>query len=80
MQQPVCGRQDRVRPTHMVHAMPCVPHPEMCARGWVLECRVWRANSGRGLLLAMRRQPEGTRVRGSATIMIVEKAPFVPLL
>ena len=27
--------------------------------GWVLECGVWRADLGRGLLLAMRTQPEG---------------------
>lgn len=28
--------------------------------GWVLECRIWRAYPGRGQLLALRRQDEGT--------------------
>ena len=36
-------------------------------RVWVLERGVWRADPGRGLLLAARRQPEGTGVRSSAT-------------
>ena len=35
--------------------------------GWVLEHGVWRIDSGRGLLLAAGRQPEGMRVRKSAT-------------
>ena len=35
-------------------------------RGWVLEHGVWRANLGRGLLSAVRIQPEGTGMRSSA--------------
>ena len=36
-------------------------------RGWVLECGVWRATRGRGLLLTMSRQPEETGVRSPTT-------------
>ena len=36
-------------------------------RGWELECGDWRANLGKGLLLAARRQPEGTGGRKSIT-------------
>ena len=58
---------------------PCVPQPKMgvhqCrlggpggdGRGWVLECGVWRATRGRGLLLTMRRQPEEMGVRSPPT-------------
>ena len=35
--------------------------------GWVLEHGVWRAEPGRGLLLAVRRQPEGMGVRSYIT-------------
>ena len=35
--------------------------------GWALEGGFWRANLGRGLLLADRRQPEGMGVRKSTT-------------
>ena len=35
--------------------------------GWVLGCRVWRADPGRGLLLAAGRQSEGAEVRKSKT-------------
>ena len=36
-------------------------------RGWVLERGVWRADPGRGLLFAWKRQPEGMGVRSSTT-------------
>ena len=70
-QQPVSGRQDRVRPTQMVHAQPCMLQPETCDQccrwGWEQEFGVWRANPGRGLLLAARRQPVGMGMKKSAT-------------
>ena len=48
--------------------MPCLRHVSTGVDGgWVLECGVWKANLGRGLLLAARRQPERTRVRKSTT-------------
>ena len=36
--------------------------------GWGLEHGVWRADPGKGLLLAARRQPEGMGVRSSANV------------
>ena len=70
-QKLVCGSQDRMRPTQMVHATAMGTQPEAgvhwCTWVWVLECGVWRADPGRGQLLAVRRQPEGTGVRSSTT-------------
>ena len=37
--------------------------------GWVLKRGVWGADPGRGLRLAVRRQPVGTGVRSSATFL-----------
>ena len=49
-------------------AHPSLKHVSASADGgWVLEPGVWRANLGRGLLLAARRRPEGMGVRKSAT-------------
>ena len=49
-------------------ARPSLRHVSATAGGgWVLERGVWRADPGRGLLLAARRQPEGMGVRNSAT-------------
>ena len=39
----------------------------------MLECGVWRAKLGRGLLLAIRRQPEGMGVRTLQPGMPVEE-------
>ena len=46
-------------------ALPTQPERVSTAadKGWVLECGVWRADPGRGLLCAVRRHPEGTGVR-----------------
>ena len=69
-QQPVCGKQDRVRPTQWSTPQPCTPQPEMrvcqCVWGWVLEHGVWRADPARKMLLVVRKQPEGMGLRGSA--------------
>lgn len=43
--------------------------------GWVLECRIWREGPGRGLLLAPRRQLEGTGERSSTTRNAHEGSP-----
>ena len=63
MKRPVCGRQDRVRTTQIVHATalhPRLGHVSAGAHeGWELERGDWRANPGLRLLLAVRRQPEG---------------------
>ena len=60
-------QQDRVRPVHRV-LIPTLPtQPERVStaadKGWVLKCRVWRADPGRGLLRAVRRHPERLGVR-----------------
>ena len=60
-------QQDRVRPVHRV-LIPTLPtQPERVStaadQGWVLKCRVWRADPGRGLLWAVRRHPERLGVR-----------------
>ena len=43
--------------------------------GWVLESGVWSADPGRGQLLAVKRQPEGTGVRSSTTRKVCGKSP-----
>lgn len=65
VKQLVCGRQAR-------QSMPISvsPSPHVSAimhRGWVLEHEDWRANPGKGQLLDVRKQPEGTGVRKSTT-------------
>ena len=57
-------QQDRVRRVHKV-LMPAQPERVSAAtdKGWVLKYGVWRALSGRGLLWAVRRHPEGQGVR-----------------
>ena len=56
-------QQERVRPVHRVltPALPTQPErvPTAADKGWVLECEVWRADPGRGLLWAVRKHPEG---------------------
>ena len=43
-------------------------HESPATKGsWVLERGVWSADPGRGQLLAVKRQPEGTRARGATT-------------
>ena len=42
-------------------------------KGWELECGDWRANPGRRLLSAVRRQPEGTGGRQSQVGMLMEE-------
>ena len=49
------------------HGPVCTILRHSAHRDWVLECGAWRADPGRGLLLAERRQPEGTGVRRSTT-------------
>ena len=50
VQQPVCGRQDRLRPTQMVCATALVPQPKMgvcgCTQG--LGARTWGLESRPG--------------------------------
>ena len=43
--------------------------------GWVLESGVWRTDPGRGQLLAVKRQPEGTGVKSSTTGKVCGKNP-----
>ena len=56
-------QQDRVRPVHRVLTPVLPTQPERVSAasdtGWVLKYGVWRALSGRGLLWAVRRHPEG---------------------
>ena len=69
------------RPAHL-----SLSHVSLGAeRGWVLESRVWRADPGRGQLLAVKRQPEGTGLRSSTTGKVCGRSPGhhrskVPLL
>ena len=42
--------------------------------GWVLESGVWSADPGRGQLLAVKRQPEGTGVRSSTKGNVCRKS------
>ena len=49
-------------------ARPSLRHVSAGVRGgWGLEHEVWRVDLGKALLLAVRRQPEGTGMRSSAT-------------
>ena len=68
-QQLVGGRQDSETYTEgpcQSTALPSLRQMSAGAhRGCVLEHGIWRADQGRGLRLAVRRQPEGTGVRSS---------------
>ena len=43
--------------------------------GWVLEPGVWRADPGRGLLLAAKREPEGMGVQSSTSRNVCGRSP-----
>ena len=61
MQQLICGSKTRGRTEQSV-PLPCTPQPEICyhhcGQGLVLELRVQRSELGRGLDLAVWKQPQ----------------------
>lgn len=60
-------------PCHSPAHLSCVsPGVE---RGWVLESGIWRVDPGRGQLLAVKRQPEGTGVKSSTTRKVCGRNP-----
>ena len=79
MQLMVCGKQDKVRTVHGLCHHPADPRlsrvSPVAEGSWVLESGVWSMDPGRGHLLAVKRQPEGTGVRSSTTGKVCRKSP-----
>ena len=86
VKQLVHGRQDRVRPTQRGVPRPCTPQSDVFTGAHraglgqgvlVLEHGIWRADPGRALLLAEKRQPWGMGMRHSTTRNACGESAFV---
>ena len=77
-------QQDSVRPAHRVLTPALPTQPERVSttadKGWVLECGVWRADQGSGLLWVLCEEPSCRKGReGGALLMgILRRKPEPP--